>query len=111
MRGSVEPLPGSGVGQPKVRTAVDDQRLWAELFGQCGGMPVRQRKENHIMAIQDGKLGGLNQSLSQWNQVRMVLAEHAASTGGGGRCGRDARAAAAGSRLLRSRWRRQPPLV
>src|SRR5580693_7729516 len=84
MRGSVEPLPGSGVGQPKVRTAVDDQRLWAELFGQCGGMPVRQRKENHIMAIQDGKLGGLNQSLSQWNQVRMVLAEHAASTGGGG---------------------------
>jgi hypothetical protein len=85
MRGSVEPLPRVGIGEPEVGAAVDDRGLRAELFGQCGGMPVRQGEENHVVALQDGKLGGLNHSLCQWNQVRVVLTKHAAGTRCGGR--------------------------
>ena len=83
MRGSVEPLPRVGVGEPKISAAVDDQGLRGELFGQRGGMPVRQGEENHVMAVEHRKLGRLNHSLSQRNQVRVVLAKHAA----GASCG------------------------
>ena len=77
-------LPRGRVGEPEVRAAVDDQGVGAELFGQRRRMPVRQGQKHHVMAGEHGELGGLEHSLGQRRQVRMVLAERAAGAGRGG---------------------------
>ena len=84
MRRAVEALPRAGVAQPEIGATIHDQGLRAELFRQRGRMAVRQAQEDHIVAVEDGDLGGLQHPLGQWQQVRMVIGERGSGAPGGG---------------------------
>ena len=87
---AVEDLPCLLAGQAVVRPAVDEQggvTARRELLEGCrdgSGGPVRQGQDDDVVLGEDLRLGGLDDSVRQGQQVRMVVAE---STAGGRGCG------------------------
>lgn len=81
MRGAVEPLPVGGVREPEVGAQVDHEHVRAELLGYCGGLPVGQRQEHHVMPGE--RLGGrLRQHpVGQRRELRLQLPEPAPRAG------------------------------
>ena len=67
--GPVEPQPGLGVGEPEVRTAVDDEHVVAERLGDGGRRTVRKGEEDDVVTGQH--VGGrrLQDPLGQRGQV------------------------------------------
>ena len=86
MRRAVEAFPRFRVAEPEVRSAVDDQCFWTELFGQGRRMTMGQAKKDDVVAAQYRELSRLDDSLSQRHQVRMVLTEQAAGAAGRRHC-------------------------
>ena len=50
--GAVEVAPGSGVGQPEVRAAVDHQDVVGQLGGERAGRAVRQGEDDDVVTGQ-----------------------------------------------------------
>lgn len=75
VRRSVETLPVRRVPQPEVGPHVDDQDLLAELFGDGGGLPVRQGEEDHVVSGEHLGGGGLQHPVGEGTQVRLERAE------------------------------------
>ena len=75
--GPVEPRPGLGVGEPEVRTAVDDEHVVAERLGDGGRRTVRKGEEDDVVTGQH--VGGrrLEDPLGERGQVGLQDAERA----------------------------------
>ncbi len=81
MRGAVEALPVGGVLQPEVGTHVDDEDVRAELLGDGGGLPVRQREEDDVVSGEDLGGGFLEDATGERQQVRLQCAEFLSGVG------------------------------
>ena len=83
IRCAVEPVPGTGIGEPEVGAAVDDDGVRAELFSKSGRVAVRQGQEHHVVAGQYVDLGGLQDTGGQRQEMRMMLGQGRPRTRGG----------------------------
>ncbi|CAK7282294.1 hypothetical protein SGPA1_20260 [Streptomyces misionensis JCM 4497] len=75
VRGAVELLPVGRVPEPEVGAHVDHEHVRAELFGDGGGLPVRQREEHHVVPGERLGRGLLEHPVRQGPQVRLESAE------------------------------------
>ena len=72
---AVELLPRSGIGEPVVGAAVDDDGVLAELGGELVRLPVRQRQEDRVVSGEDLGGCGFEDPVGQRQQVRLMCAE------------------------------------
>lgn len=79
--GTVEPLPVGRVLQPEVGAHVDDEDLRAELFGDGGGLTVRQGEEDDVVSGEDLDGGLLEDPVGQRQQVGLERAQLLAGVG------------------------------
>lgn len=63
-------LPVRSVGRPEVGSTVDDDDVGPELFGDGGGVAVRQGQEHHVVTGEHVDLGGLDDAICQRQQCR-----------------------------------------
>ncbi len=75
VRGPVEGFPVPGVLQPEVGPHVHDEDIVPELLGDGGGLPVRQREEDHVVVGERLGGGGLQHPVRQGPQVRLERPE------------------------------------
>ncbi len=84
VRRAVELLPVGGGPEPEVGAAVDDQDVLAERLGHGGGLPVRQRQEDHVVVGQHLRGGGLQDPAGQRRKVRLEQSQRGARVGAAG---------------------------
>jgi hypothetical protein len=81
---AVEALPVGGFGEPEVGSAVDHEDVVAEVLGDGGRLPMRQRKDHHVVTGERLHRGGGDSPIVQRHEVSVVLAERAACAGASG---------------------------
>ncbi|CAM5245191.1 hypothetical protein SALBM311S_10145 [Streptomyces alboniger] len=79
--GAVDLLPVGRVLEPEVGAHVDDEHLRAELLGDGGGLPVRQREEDDIVPGENVGRGLLEHTVGERQQVRLERPELLARVG------------------------------
>ena len=78
--GTVELLPGVGIGEPEVGAAVDHHCFRVELLGQLRRSAVRQCEENHVETSQRARRRVGDDSVGQRGQLRLMLTEPGTGT-------------------------------
>src|SRR4030095_11481544 len=65
----VPTCPGGRVVEPVVGTAVDDERVVGQLRGDGGGLPVRQREDDDVVAGEAPGVARLDLEVGEPRQV------------------------------------------
>ena len=77
----VKPLPRLRLREPEVGATIDDQSVGMQLRSHLTRSPMRQSEEDHVVISKHLEGGLCHQPISQWSQLRMVLAEECSRIG------------------------------